>query len=70
MDMDTRSLLLDYHLIIVTKMLMICVYLGVKSTKFQGEISRLNILLDFQCTDIIHSLLPVTVSTANFSYYT
>lgn len=31
------ALFLEYHLIIVTKMLMIYVYLGVKFIKFQGE---------------------------------
>lgn len=37
MNTDKRSaLFLEYHLIIVTKMLMICVYLRVKFIKFQG----------------------------------
>lgn len=39
MEKGKRSpLFLGYHLVIVTKMLMICVYLGVKFIKFQREI--------------------------------
>ena len=35
---------------------MICVYVGLMFIKFQEEISKWDALLDFKCTDIIHSL--------------